>query len=81
VLRARLFVSGEVPPTVLEGSADGAEWVKLGEAPALSAGDDVLDFTVNSTSTASLRYARLRFGPRAAEPMTLCEVEIWGTEE
>ncbi len=81
VLRARLFVSGEVPPTVLEGSADGTEWVKLGEAPALSAGDDVLDFTVNSTSTASLRYARLRFGPRAAEPMTLCEVEIWGAEE
>ena len=81
ILRARLFVSGEVPATVLEGSADGTQWVPLGDASGLSAGDDVLDFIVNSSSTAPWRYARLRFGPRAAESMTLCEVEIWGTEK
>ncbi|MCD6361491.1 MAG: hypothetical protein J7M38_11600 [Armatimonadetes bacterium] len=78
LLRAYLVVSGEIPPVVFEGSADGTAWAPLGRAEGLSAGADVLDMTITSSVAEPMRYARLRFGPRGDQPMTLAEVEIWG---
>jgi len=80
LLRAHLIVSGEIPRVVFEGSADGTTWVPLGDAEGLSAGADVLDLDVASSVAAPMRYARLRFGPREGQPMTLAEVEVWGAE-
>ena len=81
LLRARVFFSGSLPDVHFEGSGDGASWATLGRTDGAEAGKDVLDVTIPAASAKPHRYARLLLGPRAATPVTLAEVEVWGARE
>jgi len=75
----RLWFCDALPEVELEVSADGREWQTAGQIDAVTAGEDVLDASVEFTAPGSWRYVRASFAAREpGQLLTLIEAEIWG---
>jgi len=77
----RLWFCDSLPALTVEGSVEGKEWKRLGEAPAQEAGPDVHDAHI-ALSGAPCRYVRVRLAARQdGHRLSLVEVEVWGGRE
>ena len=83
VRHVRLFFAGELPGLQVELSRDGAAWQSVGQIPkrVVSRKWEVLSETVQCAGPQEAESVRLRIPKRSTDgpPLTLSEVEIWGT--
>ena len=78
LLELKLWFRDTLPAVTVEGSTDGRQWRKLGQAEGVAAGADIHDLLIGLPGRQANRYLRANFAARQpGEKLSLIEAEVW----